>query len=226
MHRPDTADPDTGHCIFTLMPGSRQARATGAAGDELVLHTGEPGLRGLAAGDGKAANPAVVIDDESALEKDFPGVLALLQRVWGLNATGAAFRTLFVDKEGKPRPWPRAVWNELLLLWEVHLACGQQQGEAAVAADPTDPRRFSILELGYGHVVERIVGSWSDPSAFGAVFQDLIIDNRGSRQGWPPDIWRELLFLQELRQRVQEADAADERRKAREALAEDAADRS
>lgn len=56
----------------------------------------------------------------------------------------------------------------------------------------------SILELRYGHVVERLLPCWGDPVAFQNLFDDLMFDARGGRSGWPADIWEELQFLERL----------------------------
>ncbi len=57
---------------------------------------------------------------------------------------------------------------------------------------------ISILESRYGHVVARLVPAWGDPVAFQALFDDLVFDKRGTRSGWPADVWEELQFLQRL----------------------------
>lgn len=56
----------------------------------------------------------------------------------------------------------------------------------------------SILESRYGHVLERLVPVWGNPAGVEALFMDLMFDARGTRAGWPADIWEELQFLHAL----------------------------
>ena len=202
LRQPSTLDPDTGHSIFSLMPSDRQRNFTGRAGDELVVQMGDRRRQRPAEGGGVSAPRAAdIIAEVSALESGFPSVAALLLRVWSRPEINHAFRTLLLDKRGMVRQWPQAVWDELVLLRDVHHR--QQRDAGETGAGLVDPARFSILEVGYGHVIERLIQCWGDPSEFRHVFEDLIIDSRGDREGWPPELWRELLFLQELHHRVE-----------------------
>ena len=40
-----------------------------------------------------------------------------------------------------------------------------------------------------------MAGAWSDPWAFRAYVNELLIDRRGNRKGFPPDVERELVML-------------------------------
>lgn len=51
------------------------------------------------------------------------------------------------------------------------------------------------LERAFPHVLERIVAAWPSPSAASAVFEDVLIDQRGSRQGFPNEVVREIFNL-------------------------------
>jgi hypothetical protein len=217
LRQPRTLDPDTGHSIFSLMPSDRQRKFAGRAGDELVVQMDARRRQHAAEESGvSASHSADIIAEVSALERSFPNVAALLLRVWSRPEIDQAFRTLLLDKRGMVRQWPQAVWDELVLLRDVHHRQQCDAGEAG--AGLVDPARFSILEVGYGHVIERLIHCWGDPSEFRHVFEDLIIDSRGDREGWPPDLWRELLFLQELHHRVEyEQRLEAERRAAAEA---------
>lgn len=62
----------------------------------------------------------------------------------------------------------------------------------------SDGSQLSVLEAGFGHVVTRLVQCWGDPEYFHLVFQDLIIDKRGNRSGWPFDAFMELELLQRV----------------------------
>ena len=57
---------------------------------------------------------------------------------------------------------------------------------------------ISILESRFGHIVERLHAAWGDPVAIQDLFDDLVFDKRGNRNGWPTDVWEELQFLQKL----------------------------
>lgn len=48
----------------------------------------------------------------------------------------------------------------------------------------------------YPHVLNRIAAAWTRPRAFAAVLDDLLVDRRGGRLGFPPDVRDELLALQ------------------------------
>lgn len=47
----------------------------------------------------------------------------------------------------------------------------------------------------YPRIVERIVRAWSSPQDATALFDDLLVDRRGGRQGFPPDVAREIFNL-------------------------------
>lgn len=49
----------------------------------------------------------------------------------------------------------------------------------------------------YPHVVNRLAAAWSSPPACRAYFDDLLLDQRGGRQGFPWDIANELSSLRD-----------------------------
>jgi ankyrin repeat protein len=51
------------------------------------------------------------------------------------------------------------------------------------------------LERRFARIVEKIAVAWSSPERMTAVFDDLLIDRRGGRQGFPPEIAREIFQL-------------------------------
>jgi uncharacterized protein len=51
------------------------------------------------------------------------------------------------------------------------------------------------LEARFPHVVQRIVEAWPSPELALALFEDLLVDKRGGRQGFPPGIAREIFRL-------------------------------
>jgi hypothetical protein len=51
------------------------------------------------------------------------------------------------------------------------------------------------LERQFPRIVERIVAAWPAPEQAATVFDDLLIDRRSGRQGFPPEVARELLQL-------------------------------
>ena len=53
------------------------------------------------------------------------------------------------------------------------------------------------LATKYPRIVNRIALAWNEPGASRANFDDLVYDSRGSRQGFPPDVHRDLLALRE-----------------------------
>jgi hypothetical protein len=141
----------------------------------------------------------------SVLETDFPSVIGLLMRVWGTAAGTEAFRRLVLDQRGGVRSWPAEAWEELNLLRRVHeirLALEDRTRPKAFGGvhtpDGDEREQRSVLETRYQHVLKRIVHCWGSPGPFAEIFDDLIIDRRGDRQGWPPDAWAELMLLQQV----------------------------
>ena len=57
---------------------------------------------------------------------------------------------------------------------------------------------LSLLENDFPHIIKRLHECWGDSEAFGLMFADLMLDQRGARSGWPFDAWLELAFLQEV----------------------------
>jgi len=59
------------------------------------------------------------------------------------------------------------------------------------------PMRLKPLQLcnAYQRVVNRIAGAWSDPALTDGVFNELLLDRRGGRKGFPPGIAAEILRL-------------------------------
>jgi len=55
----------------------------------------------------------------------------------------------------------------------------------------------SALEDSYPHLLERITATWGQPEAL-RFLRRLIVDDRGSRQGFPFDVMSELLTLSSL----------------------------
>jgi hypothetical protein len=62
------------------------------------------------------------------------------------------------------------------------------------------PQRIEVrcaLEESYPHLLERIVATWGEPESV-AFLRKLIVDERGSRQGFPFEVMSELLVLGSL----------------------------
>ena len=51
------------------------------------------------------------------------------------------------------------------------------------------------LELKFPRIIANIVAAWNDPAAAAAVFEELLVDQRGGRQGFPSDVAREIFLL-------------------------------
>jgi len=51
------------------------------------------------------------------------------------------------------------------------------------------------LERQFPRVLERIVAAWQSPEDLSALLTDLLIDRRGNRQGFPPEVAREIFQL-------------------------------
>ena len=59
------------------------------------------------------------------------------------------------------------------------------------------PVRPLALATQYPRVANRIAQEWKEPSACRRDFEDLVYDNRGNREGFPPDVLVELLALRD-----------------------------
>jgi hypothetical protein len=53
------------------------------------------------------------------------------------------------------------------------------------------------LATQFPRVANRIAQEWKEPSACRRDFEDLVYDNRGDREGFPPDVLVELLALRD-----------------------------
>jgi hypothetical protein len=51
----------------------------------------------------------------------------------------------------------------------------------------------------YPRVANRLALCWEDSALTARIFQDLLVDRRGGRRGFPPEVQRELLALREAR---------------------------
>lgn len=51
------------------------------------------------------------------------------------------------------------------------------------------------LEERFPRLIEKLAAVWRTPDAAASLFEDLLVDQRGGRQGFPPDIAREIFLL-------------------------------
>ncbi|MCP5266166.1 MAG: hypothetical protein H6934_08625 [Burkholderiaceae bacterium] len=74
-----------------------------------------------------------------------------------------------------------------------------QLSRRALAVIETLPPGFRLHEtrLQFPRVLERLAAVWHDPIEFRRTFDDLIMDDRGGRQGFPFEVVNELTDLQE-----------------------------
>ena len=47
----------------------------------------------------------------------------------------------------------------------------------------------------FPHVLNRVGAAWGDPATVSEVLQDLLVDRRGGRRGFPPEAFEELQAL-------------------------------
>jgi hypothetical protein len=66
-----------------------------------------------------------------------------------------------------------------------------------VASLPTEVRPLVLLHR-FPRIANRLAQSWSDNAALSEYFNELLIDRRGGRQGFPPDVRHELSSLREF----------------------------
>ena len=62
---------------------------------------------------------------------------------------------------------------------------------------PDSIRPIELIRL-YPRIANRIAHSWHDPRVLHEVFNELMIDQRGGRKGFPAPILAELLLLREF----------------------------
>jgi hypothetical protein len=62
------------------------------------------------------------------------------------------------------------------------------------ASLPEDVRPHELLRT-YGRIANLIAASWNDPEATYSYLDELLVDRRGNRQGFPPSVMSELLAL-------------------------------
>jgi hypothetical protein len=59
---------------------------------------------------------------------------------------------------------------------------------------------LSAIELRYPHIVKGLCGCWRKPDCQDYL-SGLVFDQRGGRQGFPPEVSAELMFLYNLLER-------------------------
>ena len=64
-----------------------------------------------------------------------------------------------------------------------------------VASLPHDIQPTALLRR-YARIANLIAAAWGDRKCFGTYMESLFTDNRGDRQGFPPDVLSELVALQ------------------------------
>ena len=65
-----------------------------------------------------------------------------------------------------------------------------------LASLPLNMRPLALATQ-FPRVANRIAQEWKEPSACRRDFEDLVYDNRGNREGFPPDVLVELLALRD-----------------------------
>ena len=66
-------------------------------------------------------------------------------------------------------------------------------------------RRPNLLLERYPHVANRLALCWADKALTNRLFEDLLVDKRGGRKGFPPQVSAELLRLRAAYPRFTEA---------------------
>lgn len=76
-------------------------------------------------------------------------------------------------------------------------AKGPAPDAMAGTVDPKSDPFASHLEAGYPRILEAIISMWGHQE-MNTYFQRLSIDDRGGRQGFPPEVWAEVRTLQDI----------------------------
>ncbi|CAN5469652.1 hypothetical protein BH11PSE11_BH11PSE11_04650 [soil metagenome] len=66
-----------------------------------------------------------------------------------------------------------------------------------VAKPAPAPNAITTLEKDYPRVIQAITAMWGFPE-LNLYFDKLTIDERGDREGFPPDVWDDIYTLQNL----------------------------
>lgn len=59
---------------------------------------------------------------------------------------------------------------------------------------PPKVKPLAVMER-YPRLANLLAANWQDPLAAGGCLRDLVIDTRGGRQGFPPDVLEDLVIL-------------------------------
>ena len=63
---------------------------------------------------------------------------------------------------------------------------------------PAPPETASTLERNCPHIVQGLLTCWHDPDATDRYLNTVLVDERDGRQGFPEDIFSELMFISDL----------------------------
>lgn len=66
----------------------------------------------------------------------------------------------------------------------------------------------SALERGYDRIANHLTAVWHDKDEATRYLDSLVIDERCDRQGFPMDVFEELMFLTELRWQMENLNAS------------------
>ncbi len=86
-----------------------------------------------------------------------------------------------------PRPARRWQRSDPQPLSFTALRVAMKLGDAGVSVKTVATR--------FPHVLNRLGAAWGDPATVSEVMQDLLVDRRGGRRGFPPDALEELQAL-------------------------------
>lgn len=74
-----------------------------------------------------------------------------------------------------------------------------------VASLPPDIRPTALL-LRYARIANLIAAAWRDQKCFCVYMESLLTDNRGNRQGFPPDVLSELVAVRRYHDALKDSD--------------------
>lgn len=71
--------------------------------------------------------------------------------------------------------------------------------DARIAVNETSlPETACALERCYPHIVQGLVTNWRDPDTADRYLNTVLVDERDGRQGFPEEIFGELMFISDL----------------------------
>lgn len=136
-------------------------------------------------------------EDQSAIEFKFPRIAEKVCVFWGKHEECSQFlNKLIMDDRGNRQGFPQDVSAELFFLFDLLDEQSKPdffvQGKADVWGKPD--LQLSAIEKNFPRIAESLCMLWGFEECR-QYLNKLILNDRGNRQGFPPDVTAELFML-------------------------------